>query len=538
MRVYLTMYSHKSSHLDVINLNENDSMHTTFYRKLNYMNKIRVFGPVCLTLAVLITGCATVNKSTEKEAADTNNQYRSGNVQGALQSLDASFNKESYLAAKEKTKNDTIYYLEKGTFLSNLGQTKLNESTQNFLVAKNTIKDWEDQTALSLNMSVKQMMASVSDSMNFSQFYVPRDYEKSLVGFELMTNHALAKRVDLAYPEAKSTTELDEFLSKARRAELDVANEKAKDQRKTTGVTGGIDRVDQIPGYPIDTFNTKDVLELKNSYFNAGTYYLAGFVREAMGSAVTGEADTDYQNAIKINPNPFFKQALTNLSKKVKPGAKQSDTLIIVDTGFLSDIYSFKATIPFATKSGPKAVTWVVPAVRNNAITFNPQKIDISGKSLPLTNVANVEAMSRRELKDQMPSYIARAVTSSIIQIVAQEVAQQAIDKNKNKNETVNALMKIGVAVAVNALAAGDVDTRMWKSLPSGIYMARAILPQGESMINISTPAGQKQVKVVLNSPYEVIKLRVFNSGVVAANYPKQLTPEEYGAFTQSSAVK
>ena len=57
-------------------------------------------------------------------------------------------------------------------------------------------------------------------------------------------------------------------------------------------------------------------------------------------------------------------------------------------------------------------------------------------------------------------------------------------------------------------------------------------------MINISTPAGQKQVKVVLNSPYEVIKLRVFNGGVVAANYPKQLTPEEYGAFTQSSAVK
>jgi len=502
------------------------------------MYKLRILTPVLLALSVLLTGCATVNKSTEKEAGDINNQYRSGNIQGALQSLDATFNRESYIAAKEKTKKDTIYYLEKGTFLSNLGQSKLNESTQNFLVAKNTIKDWEDQTALSLNMSMKQMMASVSDSMNFSQFYVPRDYEKSLVGFELMTNHALAKRLDLAYPEAKFTTELDEFLTKARRAELDVANEKAKDQRKTTGVTGGIDRVDQIPGYPIDIFNTKDVLELKNSYFNAGTYYLAGFVREAMGSVVAGEADTDYQNAIKINPNPFFKQALVNLSKKVKPGAKQSDTLIIVDTGFLSDIYSFKATIPFATKSGPKAVTWVVPAVRNNAIIFNPQKVDISGKSMPLTNVANVEAMSRRELKDQMPSYIARAVTSSIIQIVAQEIAQQAIDKNKGKNEGLNALMKIGASAAINALAAGDVDTRMWKSLPSGIYMARAILPQGESMINISTPAGQKQVKVTLNSPYEVIKLRVFNDGIVAANYPKQLTPEEYGAFTQSSAVK
>jgi hypothetical protein len=115
---------------------------------------------------------------------------------------------------------------------------------------------------------------------------------------------------------------------------------------------------------------------------------------------------------------------------------------------------------------------------------------------------------------------------------------EQQQGKNEGKNEGLNALMKIGASAAINALAAGDVDTRMWKSLPSGIYMARAILPQGESMINISTPTGQKQVKVILNSPYEVVKLRVFNDGVVAANYPKPLTPEEYGAFAQSSAVK
>ena len=103
--------------------------------------------------------------------------------------------------------------------------------------------------------------------------------------------------------------------------------------------------------------------------------------------------------------------------------------------------------------------------------------------------------MSRRELKDQMPAYISRAVVSSIIQIVAQEVASQAIDKNKNKNDAVASLKKLGVAVAVNALAAGDVDTRMWKSLPSGVYMARAILPQGDGTVTVQTPVGPKQIK-------------------------------------------
>lgn len=501
------------------------------------MIDIRIVAPIFLMLSALLTGCATVNKSTEKEAADINNQYRSGNIQGALRSLDATFNKESYIAAKEKTKKDTIYYLEKGTFLSNLGQSKLNESTQSFLVVRNTITDWENQIAPSFKMSSKELMASISDSMAFGAFYIPRDYEKSFVGFELMTNHALAKRYDLAFPEGKATTELDQFLTQARKTELDAANLKAKDQIATSGISSGITSINQIQGYPVDTFNTKEVLELKNSYLNAGTYYLAGFVSEAMGSATSGIAEPNYQNALNINPNPFFKQALTNAAKKVKPGANQSDTLIIVDTGFLSDIYSFKATIPFATKSGPKAVTWVVPAIRNNQVIFNPQKVEINGKSLPLTQVSNVEAMSRRELKDQMPAYIAKAVASSIIQIVAQEVASKAID-SKVKDQNSNFLAKLATSAVINVLAAGDVDTRMWKSLPSGVYMARAILPQGDGAVTIQTPVGPKQIKVSLNSPYEVVKLRVFNDGVVAANFPKPLSQAEYGVFTESSAVK
>jgi hypothetical protein len=498
---------------------------------------LRILAPVLLALSVLLTGCATVNKSTEKEAGDINNQYRSGNIQGALQSLDATFNRESYIAAKEKTKKDTIYYLEKGTFLSNLGQSKLNESTQNFLTVRNTITDWENQIAPSFKMNSKQLMESISDSMAFSQFYIPRDYEKSFVGFELMTNHALAKRYDLAFPESKATTELDQFLTQARKTELDAANIKAKDQIATSGISSGITSINQIQGYPVDTFNTKEVLELKNSYLNAGTYYLAGFVSEAMGSATSGVTEPNYQNAININPNPFFKQALNNAAKKVKPGANQSDTLIIVDTGFLSDVYSFKTTVPFVTKSGPKAVTWVVPAIRNNAVIFNPQKVDVNGKALPLTQVSNVEAMSRRELKDQMPAYIAKAVASSIIQITAQELASKAIDR-KVKDQNSNLFAKLATSAVINAIAAGDVDTRMWKSLPSGVYMARVTLPQGKGTIMIPTPAGPRQVSILLNSPYEVVKLRVFNDGVVSSNYPKPLADTEYGIFNTSSAVK
>ena len=508
------------------------------------MKAIKLFSIVITLCLIFLSGCATVNKNSEKEAADINSQYKAGNIQGALQTLDTTFDKDSYLTAKDKVRKDTIYFLEKGTFLSNLGPSKLNESTQNFLVARNVIKDWENRTALSFGMDLSQLKAAVAEQGQMSQIYVPRDYEKSMVGFELITNHALAKRYELALPEAKNTTELDAFLNRARKMEFEVANAKARDEMATNKNEVRVDttRVDQIAGYPVETFNTKEVLALKNSYQNAGTYYLAGFIGEAMSSTDPAFAATSYQMAFNINPNNFFKQAITNVAKKPKPNTKQSDTLIIVDTGFLSDIYSFKVTIPFATRSGIKAVTWVVPAIKNNQIYFDPQKIEVSSQSLPLTNVANVEAMSRRELKDRMPGYIAAAITSSIIQIVTQEVAAQAIDrgtKDKNGNQSLlGGLLKLGSSIAVNTLAAGDVDTRMWKALPSSVYMARGILQQGDNTLTIQTPAGPKQVKVNLSMPYEVVKLRVFNSGVVVSNYPKPLSENEYGVFGPATVLK
>jgi hypothetical protein len=489
-----------------------------------------------ILLALLVSGCASVVKVSEKESEQINFSYRLGNVSGALVGLENAYNKNNNKNDKASTL-DTNYYLEKGLYLSHLGKNKLNESTQNLLVVRNTITDWENQSKLSLKMSLNEAKNSISDSIKVSQVYIPRDYEKSLVGFQIMANHGLAKRFDLAYNEAKNTTELDDALSAIRKKELDVANAKAKEKMAQSNVSGGVSRLEEIPGYPIDTFNTKDVLELKNSYFNAGTSYLAGFIREARGTVVAGEAVSDYQKAININPLPFYKDALSNASKKIVPNEKQADTLIIVESGFLSDIYSFKAVIPFITKTGPKAVTWVVPAVKNNAVIFNPQKVDVNGKSFPLNLVSNIEAMSRRELKDQMPNYIARAVVSSVVQIVAQEVAANAIDRN-SKDQTTNTLLKLVSSVAVNAVAAGDVDTRMWKSLPSNIYMTRSMFSKGENNITIPTPSGPRTVKLELNSPYEIIKIRVFDNNLVVANYPNPFNPSEYGVFTNFSTIK
>lgn len=95
-------------------------------------------------------------------------------------------------------------------------------------------------------------------------------------------------------------------------------------------------------------------------------------------------------------------------------------------------------------------------------------------------------------------------------------------------------MLKLLTTAAVNAIAAGDVDTRMWKSLPANVYMARVRLPKGEH--TLALPGVQdKAIKVSINDPYEVVHARVFANGKVAVNASqKQLSDAEYNVRMQA----
>lgn len=458
--------------------------------------------------ALLVAGCASVVAPTEKEAAGINNMYRSGNVAQAVGAIN-----QIYSKSDEKTPKDSTYYLEKGTMVRNFGQNRLQESSQLLFGADNVVKQWEDKANLSLNMTPGEFADAFVKSNELSKFYQPRDYEKSMLSFSLALNHALARRYDLASVENKKLINREVLISNLRQKDIDAI------QKKQNPKEGATSKVEEIKGYPVEIFSSKEVNELKNSYQNAAAYYLSGFISEAQGDS--SEASQSYRRAVQLRPkNQMFVSGLQNVDSKTnKTVAGKSETLVVVESGFLSDIYSHKSQIPFVTKRGPKVVTIVLPAFANNAQFFNPEKIVLGGMSYPLAEAANIEFMSRREMKDQMPSYVLRATTSAIIQLAVQEAAQRQIEKNKDDKNA--ALKSVLVAGAVAAISSGNVDVRMWKSLPSQVYMTRASLPTGAQSMQISTPAGIKTVPINLNEPYEIVHIRVFNGGAVVNNYAK-----------------
>lgn len=480
---------------------------------------------VALLVAVTV-GCASVSKNNEQQSADVNDVYKSGDTVAATRQLNASFNTAKLDPKKDKI--DTTYYLEKGTFQANAVPAKLPQSTANLLVADLVVADWENRAALSLRMSPAEFANAMADDFKQSSFYQPRDYEKGFVNYMIATNHLLAERYDLALPGAQRIREREEVIRNTREKLFAATREELNSTTKSAqGVGTKITSADQIPGYDASFMKDPEVAKLRNSYSNAASYYLAGFIFER--EKEPSLAETSYKRVSELIPNaPILK--VTPRDGRSISAKGTSEVLIIVDTGFLPDVYSFKAVIPFWTPSGPKAVTWVVPSVKNNGIYFKPSYIGVDSNQVPLSMVANVDAMAKRELKDQMPTYITRAIVSSIIQIAAQEAASQVIDKKAGGNP----LLKLLTTAAVNAIAAGDVDTRMWKSLPANVYMARVRLPKGEH--TLALPGVQdKAIKVSINDPYEVVHARVFANGKVAVNASqKQLSDAEYNVRMQA----
>lgn len=466
-----------------------------------------------VALAAFITGCASVNAPNEKQARDVNATFKSGNIPAAVAGIE-----QAYAKGDPKKPKDTTYYLEKGTIVRNMGQAKLPESSKLLVESDRVVRDWIDQEKPKLGMSMASFSDAFVKSNKLDGIYRPRNYEATMLSFSLSVNHALARRYDLAPAEAKNMIERESHFQRMFEKSQQAVRSKADSS------SGAISRIEEVKGYPMASLDSPEVNELKNPYSNAAAYYLAGFMMDA----IPGEnemANNYYRKAYDIKRLPMFQNAI---NKKPVP-ENEADTLVIVESGFLSDVYSHKSTFPLPTKSGPKIVNFVLPALAKNGQFFNPQVVSIGNRTLPLSQAANIEAMSVRELKDNMSGHVIRASISAVVQVAAQEAAHRAIDKNRNDKNA--ALKKLLVSAVVGAISSGDVDVRQWKSLPSAIYLARATLPKGESILQIQTPVGPRSFPVKIANSSEVIHIRVFNGNAVLNNYTTGIPEDLYRPY-------
>ena len=456
---------------------------------------------------------------------EARDQFKNGNVQSTAATIQTVF----------KDKN-TLYYLELGEVQRLQGASQIPNSTQNLLVADQLVEQWEVATSDKLKRSFTDMSSYVL-SEGLSSNYDPKPYEVSLLSQTIALNHLAQGRWSDAMVEAKKMAQREKVIEELIQSRVAAVSKVEQQQQNNQNTRGATSRIQDIGGYPINLLDDEETRSLKNSYQNPAAYYLSGFIHESQGEPSL--AAPGYRLAIELKPSVnFFKTSIAKLDSNIASQAKKSfaDTLIMIDTGYMPKINPHQISQSIAFGGNSKLVTLTFPVIEKSSDRFTPSYVQLGDRTANLELVANIDAMARKNLQDEMPAYVLRASSRALVSLAAQyaadHAAQQAArrnNQNQNQNNSAAIIGAIAGMITGYGLQAINVtDVRHWSTLPAQTYMARMGLPIGPTVLKFTLPSGVIQSQTVdLVGGYNVVYIRIFRNKatVLTSNDPAALPP-------------
>ena len=479
--------------------------------------------------ATLLVGCATQTQQIKMN--DAKEQFKNGDLQNTTVAIQAAF----------KDKN-TLYYMELGEVQRLQGPAQIPNSTQNLLAADQLVSRWELTTGDQLRRSFSGASSYVL-SEGFSSEYDPKPYEVSFLSQTLALNHISQGRWDNAMVEAKKMAQREKVIEELIQSKVIAVSKTEQEQQNNPKTRGATSRIQDISGYPINLLDDEETRSLKNSYQNPAAYYLSGFIHESQGEASL--AAPGYRLAIELRPQVnFFKTSIAKLDANIANQSKKSfaDTLIVIDTGYMPKIAPYQISQSFYLGGNPKLVTLTFPVIEKSTERYRPAFVQLGDKPANLELVANIDAMARKNLRDEMPAYVLRATSRALVSLAAQyaadQAAQQAVRRNNNQNSGSAAIIGAiaGMITGYGLQAINVTDTRHWSTLPAQTYMARMGLPIGPTTLKYTLPSGVTLSQTVnLVGGYNVVYIRMFRNRatVLTSNDPAALPARAMSAPAQ-----
>ncbi|WP_071466871.1 COG3014 family protein [Polynucleobacter asymbioticus] len=475
----------------------------------------------CILAICLLTGCATQTQQIKMN--ESKEQFKNGDLQGSANAIESAF----------KDKN-TLYYLEMGEVQRLQGTSQIPNSTKNLRIADQQVDQWEIDTQEKLKRSFFNTSAYFL-SEGFSSDYDPKPYEITLLSQTLALNHLSQGNWSDAMVEAKKMAQREKVIEQLIQSKVSAVTQAQQEQQANPQTQGSTSRIQEISGYPINLLDDPETRSLKNSYQNPAAYYLSGFIHESQGEASL--AAPGYRLAIELRPSVnFFKTSIAKLDSNIANQSKKSfaDTLIIIDTGYLPKIVPQQISQSFAIGGSRKLVTLTFPVIERSTERYAPTQVQIGDKVANPELAANIEAMARKNLSDEMPGYVlrasSRALTSLAAQYAADRAAQQAANRNNHNNQNNGTAAIVGMIASMitgySLQAINVTDVRHWSTLPAQTYMARMGLPIGANVLKFTLPSGVVQSQTInLVGGYNVVYIRMFRNKatVLVSNDPSAL---------------
>ena len=460
-----------------------------------------LFRMAAMGLPLVLMGCAGTMRSYDSELKQTVDAVASGNVVLALKQL------EQNNPGKDK---DLLYYLEKGQLLRM--DNRFEDSRDAWFGADQKILEWEE----AVKADPAQFLGNVGSVIvnDKGRRYDGADYEKVLLTTLLALDHISLGDWSGARTEIKKTHEREAVIAELRAKQVQQETEEAKKRNVTTTFK-------DLKGYPVESLDDPEVVALKNGYQSAVSHYLAGFIYEALGEPSL--AAPGYRTAIELRPGvAVLEEGLKHLDsrgRRIQPG--MTDTLFVLETGFApaKKSVSIPIPVPFSSGLGMGLIPISFPTIHSDTRAAAPAQMVLNdGKqTVPLALVTNVDAMARRQLRDEMPGIIVRGTIRAITKGIAQK---QANDHGG---------LLAGLLVTIASVATESADERVWRTLPGQISLGRMTLPAGQHTLNVPTPQGEKQVVFTVTGKHAVVPLRVTDGNIYLAQ--THYTPEQLAAW-------
>ena len=335
-----------------------------------------------VVLVLVLGGCATF-RSYDNELNQTLDRASTGNVDGAIQLLEAN---------NKSADKDLLYYLELGE-LQRLGK-RYDESQKAWSAANARIQavgaPARTETA---QLRARRQLRAQRQAAALRRARL----REGDAAHHMALNYLAMGNYDDARVAIKQTHEREARIAELRAAEIAEVEEEAHKRGARTSFK-------DLNGYPVQTIDNPEVNALRNSYQSALSHYLAGFVYEALGEPSL--AAPGYRQAIELQPGqPLLEEALAGLDQRVAaPDDGMTDVLFVVETGAAPG--AAVAAVHRRVRQRPLILVPVsFPVLRGDARRTLPAQLASTGARCRSAPITSIDLMARRALQDEMPGH-------------------------------------------------------------------------------------------------------------------------------------
>ena len=396
--------------------------------------------------------------------------------------------------------------MEYGTYLRMIGNYKLSDLQ---LAKAQKIIDmwlysWKNTTTGNISTTATNML--LNDNVTD---YEASGYEKTMLSTYRALNHIDDHNCDNARIEIKKMYELEQAIANYNQA-LYMATT-AKNQKQSQMENSLYQQI--INKYDFSDINKPDVLALKNSYQNAFSHYLAGFVFEALNEPSLSRPG--YLQAGKLAPlNKLPQHAIDDIDNNKTRKKGYANVLIIQEVGHAPQIQSNEVTIPFAIPNGKQSCVATINVFFPKLIEdkTNTQDIPylIDGKTQDQELFTNFDLMARKNLSDNIPHIIQRNITSAIRNVGTSMAGCSTGDSSTG--------LLLNLTSIVTGILLDRADERSWVLLPNKVYLNRLELPFGSHDFFITVGGRDYRYILKIDSPYQIINMRILNNQLFINN--------------------